>query len=147
MEALYWLIAIAVMLLIEIMTLGLTTIWFAGGALIAFFIALFHGSFYLQLFVFVIVSFVLLLFTRPIALRYFNKSRTKTNIDALIGMEARVLEEINNFKGTGKVDLNGQEWTARQEKQSTEEAGICKGKAVIITGVSGVKLLVKLKEL
>ena len=31
-----WLAVLAVLLVIEIATLGLTTIWFAGGALIAF---------------------------------------------------------------------------------------------------------------
>lgn len=147
MEALYWLIAIAVLLLVEIMTLGLTTIWFAGGALIAFFIALAQGSLYLQLWAFIIISFILLLFTRPVALKYFNRSREKTNLDALIGREGIVLEEIDNLKGTGKVNLNGQEWTARQEVEKIENASIAIGTTVIVTSVSGVKILVKPKNM
>lgn len=146
MEALYWLIAVAVLLLIEILTLGLTTIWFAGGALVAFLIALLHGPLYLQFLVFIVVSFVFLMFTRPVALKYFNQKRVKTNVDALIGKEGRVLEEINNFKGTGRVDLNGQEWTARLAQPENEEACIPEGEAVIVTEVSGVKLLVKWKK-
>lgn len=146
MEALYWLIAVAVLLLIEILTLGLTTIWFAGGALAAFLAALLHGPLYLQFFVFIVVSFVLLMFTRPVAVKYFNQKRVRTNVDALIGKECRVLEEINNFKGTGRVDVGGQEWTARQALQKNEEESIPAGEAVIITAVSGVKLLVKQKE-
>lgn len=145
MEALYWLIAVTVLLLIEILTLGLTTIWFAGGALIAFFIALLSGPWYLQWIVFIVVSFILLVFTRPIAWKYFNKQRIKTNVDALVGKEGRVLEEINNFKGTGTVSLNGQEWTARQDIQVAGEESIPKGKKVVVTGISGVKLLVKIK--
>ncbi len=146
MAALYWLIAIAVLLLIEILTLGLTTIWFAGGALTAFLIALAQGSFYLQMAAFIVVSFVLLLFTRPVALRYFNNARTKTNVDAVIGAEGRVLEEINNFKQTGRVDVNGQEWTARQAVQGSPEESIPAGALVIVDQVSGVKLLVKQKK-
>lgn len=145
MQVLYWLIAVAILLLIEILTLGLTTIWFAGGALIAFFIALAGGSLYLQLIIFILVSFVLLLFTRPIALRYFNNNRAKTNLDALLGREGRVLEEINNAKGTGTIDINGQEWTARNDHQSTEEDTISAGEAVVITGISGVKVMVTRK--
>lgn len=146
MQTLYWLIAVAILLLIEILTLGLTTIWFAGGAFIAFFIALAGGSLYLQLIIFILVSFVLLLFTRPIALKYFNNNRTKTNLDALPGREGKVLEEINNFKGTGRIDINGQEWTARKENQNTEEDTIPAGEIVIVTGISGVKVIVKQKS-
>lgn len=147
MQTLSWLIAVAILLLIEILTLGLTTIWFAGGAFIAFFIALAGGSLYLQLVIFILVSFVLLLFTRPIALKYFNNHRVKTNIDALPGKEGRVLEEINNLKGTGRIDIMGQEWAAKKEKQNTEEENrvIPVGETVVITGISGVKLIVKQK--
>jgi membrane protein implicated in regulation of membrane protease activity len=146
MEALYWLIAVAVLLLIEILTLGLTTVWFAGGALIAFFIALAQGSFYLQMAAFILVSFLLLLFTRPVALKYFNSNRTKTNVDALIGMEGIVLEEINHAKRTGRVDVNGQEWSARQAAEEEQQENIPVGTSVVIMEVSGVKLLVKPKE-
>jgi membrane protein implicated in regulation of membrane protease activity len=146
MEALYWLIAVAVLLLIEILTLGLTTVWFAGGALIAFFLSLAHGSFYLQMAAFILVSFLLLLFTRPVALKYFNKNRAKTNVDALIGTEGIVLEEINNAKRTGRVDVNGQEWSARQVLQKEQQDNIPVGTSVIIMEVAGVKLLVKPKD-
>lgn len=145
MQALYWLIAVAILLLIEILTLGLTTIWFAGGALVAFFIALAGGSLYLEFIAFIFVSFVLLLFTRPIALKYFNNNRAKTNLEALHGREGKVLEEINNIKGTGRIDINGQEWTARKEKQNTEEDSIPVGEIVVVTGISGVKVIVKQK--
>jgi membrane protein implicated in regulation of membrane protease activity len=121
MEALYWLIAVAVLLLIEILTLGLTTVWFAGGALIAFFLSLAHGSFYLQMAAFILVSFLLLLFTRPVALKYFNKNRAKTNVDALIGTEGIVLEEINNAKRTGRVDVNSK--TGAAERTTGQHPG------------------------
>ena len=65
-----WLAVLAVLLVIEIATLGLTTIWFAGGALIAFLVSLAGGPLWLQITLFLIVSVVLLLFTRPLALKY-----------------------------------------------------------------------------
>ena len=73
MSAMYWLILIIVLVVIEIITLGLTTIWFAGGAVFAFFAAVLEFSVQTQLVVFLIVSFVLLLFTRPLAIRFVNR--------------------------------------------------------------------------
>ena len=140
MQALYWLIAVAILLLIEILTLGLTTIWFAGGALVAFFIALAGGSLYLEFIVFIFVSFVLLLFTRPIALKYFNNNRAKTNLEALHGREGKVLEEINNIKGTGRIDISGQEWTARS---ADNDAVFETGSLAQVVEIKGVTLYVK----
>ena len=83
-----WLAVLAVLLVIEIATLGLTTIWFAGGALIAFLVSLAGGPLWLQITLFLIVSVVLLLFTRPLALKYMNKGVEKTNVDSIPGKAA-----------------------------------------------------------
>ncbi len=140
MNSSYWLIALAVFLVIEIITLGLTTIWFAGGALIAFLLSLVADSFILEFIVFLGVSLVLLFFTRPLAQKYFNKQRIKTNYESLIGKEGRVVEKIDNFNNTGQVTVNGQEWTARAfDSEEIIEAG----QRVIIRDISGVKLIVK----
>jgi membrane protein implicated in regulation of membrane protease activity len=142
MNSIYWLIAIAVFLVIEIITLGLTTVWFAGGALIAFLISLFVDNFILQFSAFLIISFLLLLFTRPIAAKYFNKQRIKTNYESLAGKEAKVIERIDNYNDAGQVTLNGQEWTAR----ATEDSHIIEpGERVIVRNVTGVKLIVEVK--
>ncbi|QHQ59876.1 NfeD family protein [Anaerocolumna sedimenticola] len=143
MNSSYWLIALAVFLVIEIITLGLTTIWFAGGALIAFILSLVADSFILEFLAFIIVSFVLLFFTRPIAQRYFNKQRIKTNYESLIGRHGKVIEKIDNFNNSGQVTLNGQEWTARAlNNQDIIEPG----KRIIIRDIAGVKLIVEEAE-
>jgi membrane protein implicated in regulation of membrane protease activity len=139
----YWLIILAVFLLIEIITLGLTTIWFAGGSLVSFFLSLFVDNVILEITVCLIVSFLLLFFTRPIAKKYFNKQRVKTNIDLLIGKDAKVTEVIDNLNATGWVMLNGQEWMARALNDDTI---IPVGERVIVRKVSGVKLIVDIKE-
>ena len=64
MEAVYWLIAIILLLVIEAMTMGLTTIWFAGGAVIAFIACLAGADPVIQGVLFLVVSLVLLVFTR-----------------------------------------------------------------------------------
>ena len=139
MAAVYWLIAFVVLLGIEAMTMALTTIWFAGGALVAFVLALFGINIQVQLAVFVNVSFVLLFFTRPFALKYVNRNTVKTNMDSLIGKSARVTATINNTEGKGAAVLNGQEWTAR----ALEDDRIYPvGTMVEVKEIRGVKLIV-----
>lgn len=113
MQPVYWLIAVAVLLVLEILTLGLTTIWFAGGAFVAFLAGMCQAPLWLQVILFLAVSIILLFFTRPVVERHLNNNREKTNIDSLIGKRGRVLEEIDNFSQTGRVMLNGMEWAAR----------------------------------
>ena len=108
-----WLALTAVLLIIEIATLGLTTIWFAAGALFAFLAALIGLNMGIQIGVFVVVSVVLLFFTRPLAVKYLNSKTIKTNTEALVGKTARVIVDINNLKSQGQVVINGLEWTAR----------------------------------
>ncbi|SHO54081.1 NfeD family protein [Anaerocolumna xylanovorans] len=140
MDSIYWLVALIILLLIEIFTLGLASIWFAGGAVISFIISLFSDNIILEILAFIVVSFVLLYFTRPIAVKYFNGKRVKTNYESLEGSTGKVLETIDNFNGTGVVQVNGLEWTARAYEDS---AVIKEGKKVLIKKVSGVKLIVE----
>ena len=135
-----WLALTAVLLIIEIVTLGLTTIWFAAGALFAFFAALLGMNQGIQIGVFVVVSVVLLFFTRPLAVKYLNTKTIKTNTEALVGKTARVIVDINNLKSQGQVLINGLEWTAR----SSDDTVVFKiGDAVTIVGIEGVKLIVE----
>ncbi|WP_167955798.1 NfeD family protein [Anaerosporobacter faecicola] len=139
MESFYWLIAVAVLLIIEITTLGLTTIWFAGGALIAFLASILGASYLIQFLLFVVVSVILLCFTRPIAIRYFNNHRARTNYESIIGQKAKVTSTIDNFNQTGSANVNGQEWTARAER---EDEIIQEGTMVKVVAIKGVKLIV-----
>ncbi len=140
MEALSWLILFVLLLGIEILTLGLTTIWFAGGALAAFFAALLGAGLVFQLVLFAVVSLVLLAFTRPLAVKYLNRKTTKTNVDSMVGRHGEVTEEINNLQAQGQVQVDGMPWTARAER---EEDVIPAGTEVQVVRVSGVKLIVK----
>ena len=143
MEAICWLAIVIVLLVIEIATLGLTTIWFAGGALVACIAALLHANIWVQIVLFLVVSVLLLFFTRPLAIRYMNKDRMKTNVDSMVGKEAVVTESIDNLKAQGVVQVNGLEWTARSEES---QEVIPKGAIVEVGRVEGVKLIVRKKE-
>ena len=139
----YWLIALVVFLVIEAATLGLATIWFGGGARVGLVAAKCGAGIVIQIVLFLVVSLVLLFFTRPFAVRFLNKDTLKTNVDRVVGMEGVVTEEISNLAGTGKVSLGGNMWTARTEN----EGGTIPVDAVVtVLRVEGVKLIVKVKE-
>ena len=138
-----WLLALVTFIVIEIATMGLTTIWFAGGALIALTLALVKASFYMQLGAFLVISIVLLVCTRPLAMKFFNQEREKTNVDSVIGKQAIVVAGIDNLKEEGQVILNGMEWSARAYEA---ENIIPTGAVVEVKEVQGVKLIVTEKR-
>ena len=135
-----WLIVLIVCLGVELATMGLASIWFAGGSIPAIIAAAFGAPLWLQILLFLIVSLVLLFFTRPIAVKYFNKDRVKTNAESLIGHTAIVISDINNLEGIGQVTVSGQEWSARS---MVEGITIPVGAVVTVRGINGVKLIVE----
>jgi membrane protein implicated in regulation of membrane protease activity len=140
MNDMIWLIMVVVMLVIEIVTLGLTTIWFAGGALVAFVAALLGAPLVVQVLLFLGVSIALLLLTRPIAVKYFNKDRVKTNVESMIGRQGIVISEIDNLLGVGQVTVGGQEWSARAKDPARK---FVVGEVVNVVEIQGVKLMVE----
>ena len=139
-EVLCWLLLAAIFIVIEILRLGLTTIWFAGGAFVAAIAALCGANLVVQIILFVVVAIVLLAFTRPWAVKHLDPNTEKTNAEALVGQNAVVIEEIDNLKETGRAKINGMEWTAR-----TAEDGVIipEGYMAHIVDISGVKLIVE----
>lgn len=140
MDMIGWLVAFVILIGIEAATMALTTIWFAGGAVFAFFAAVLGFSIQTQLVVFLIVSFILLLFTRPFAMRFVNRETVKTNVDGLIGRRAKVITKIDNNEPSGATVVDGQEWTARSMDDAVT---IPVGTHVVIKEVRGVKLIVE----
>lgn len=135
-----WLVILILAICIELGTMGLSSIWFAGGALIAVIAATLSLPIWLQIILFLAVSIVLLVFTRPIAVKYFNKDRVRTNVESMIGRQAIVVSEIDNLQGIGQVTVGGQEWSARSEN---DKNSLAVGSVVEVVAVSGVKLIVR----
>ena len=136
----FWLIVLVVLIATEIATMGLTTIWFAAGALVAAIISLLGGNVWWQVGIGLVVSLLLLFFTRPIAVKYFNRERVRTNVESLVGRQAIVISEVNNLQGTGQVNISGQEWSARA---SSDSVTYPVGSVVNVVEISGVKLIVE----
>lgn len=140
MGPLIWLGIVALFLVIEAATVGLTTIWFAGGALIAAIAAWIGAGEAVQWILFIAVSLVLLIFTRPVAVRYMNKDVEKTNVERLMGQKAVVIQEIDNLNQTGLIRVGDVEWMARTK---SDDIQIPEKAVVVIKEVQGVKLIVE----
>ncbi len=138
-EPLIWILIAVVFAVIEAFTMGLTTIWFTVGGVCACVIALLGGPLLLQIAVFLIVSIILLYFTRPLAEKRLRIGHEKNNIDQMINKTCLVTETIKPFH-PGQVRLNGLVWTAvTNENQYTLE----KGELARIVKIAGVKLIVE----
>lgn len=137
---LIWLGLFILLLVIEIITVGLTTIWFAAGALAALAANVLGANLIIQIIIFLAVSVVLLIFTRPWAEKHLNRKRVRTNYEREIGKVIRITEKVDNMDQTGKSVVDGQEWTVRSRNDSDIfEAGTL----ARVVAVSGVKLIVE----
>ncbi len=140
MEPISWFYIFLAFLLVELMTINLVTIWFAIGALVASFVAMYGLSYDVQITVFLVVSFALLFPLKPWAEKQFNKTRVKTNLQALVGKTALVEQMIDTPNDMGKVKLDGMEWSAKTENLNEI---IPAGELVKVIKIEGVKLVVK----
>ena len=138
----FWIIAMVVFLVIEAVTVGIVSVWFAIGALFAMVTAMLGANLWVQITVFLVVSAIALYFTRPLVKKFVNNKVEPTNADMLIGKECRVVETIDNLSGTGAVYVDGKTWTARSESDEV----IPEGTLVTAKSIDGVKLIVAAPE-
>lgn len=136
-----WLVAVILFIAGEAMTVGLTSVWFAVGALGALIASQLGGAIWLQIAAFLVLSAVTLFLARPLARRFLKPGYSATNADRVIGAEAVVTQEIDNLRAQGQVNVAGQTWTARSEDDSV----LPEGTRVTVTRIEGVKVFVKEK--
>ncbi len=135
----FWLITFIVLLVCELVSSALVSVWFCGGALVAIVANLLSAPFLVQLIIFIVVSAVLLIITRPLAKKILKKDTLKTNVSSLIGKKAVVTKEIDNTECIGEINVNGQIWSAR----SFDDEIIKESSNVVIEDIQGVKAIVK----
>lgn len=137
-----WLMIMISAIVVEIATTDLTSFWFSIGSFFALILNLFVRDSYiwLQILVFTIVSILAIIFLRPLVKKKLETPKFSTNIDALVGKNALVTTDINEFC-LGTVKIEGIEWSAFSECKET----IASGEIVTICEVVGNKLKVKNK--
>ena len=138
-DSIVWLVLLIVFAVGEAVTVGLTSIWFAAGALGALITSTLTENLLIQIIVFLALSFVTLLLVRPLARKYFIPRRVATNADRIIGQEGIVTEDIDNLEAKGQVKVSGTVWSARSQR---DEVPIPAGTRVRILRIEGVKVFV-----
>ena len=137
---LLWIVLLIVFIVGELITVGLTSIWFAAGSLVALIAAACGISPVVQFVLFVVVSVVLLVATRPWARKFINSRTQRTNADSIIGEIIRIEERVSNIDQTGAAVVRGQEWTVRTRNDNET---IEVGEMAKVVEISGVKLIVE----
>ena len=136
----FWLIVMVVMLAVEAAAPGLVSVWFAVGALAALVSAVCKAAVWLQVVIFVGVSVLALVLTKPLVRKYVNGKAQPTNADMILGKECIVREAIDNLAETGAISAGGKIWTARSTDDSVK---IPEGVYVSVVRIEGVKAIVK----
>ena len=139
LQKIIWLALVLLLAGAEAISVGLTSIWFAAGALCALIAALLGAPLWVQIALFLAVSALCLLAVRPLAKRHLNSRVEPTNADRVIGEQAQVTEDIDNIRGKGAVVIRGVAWTARSEDGSLLPAGTL----VKVLRIEGVKVFVE----
>jgi len=135
----WWTLAAVVLIIVEILTAGFVLGSFGIAAFITAVVAYIGFPIEFQLIVFIASSLVIFFTLRPIAKKYLApKKKIETNVHRLIGKKAIVIETIDNFRQTGRVKIDGDDWRARTESQEV----IPVGREVIIKVVDSATLIV-----
>lgn len=135
----FWIALLVILIIIEAVTAQMVTIWFAAGAAAAMVAELLNAPGWLQWVIFIAVSAIALVITRPLVRKLTKTKIQPTNADRCIGQIAVVIEDINNIEGKGQVQVNGSVWTAR----SSDGTVFKKDERVTVEKIDGVKLIVK----
>ena len=134
----FWGVVFVLAVVAEFATMQLVSIWFAMGAVGAFIGVLCGLGFTGQLAVFVLVSLVLLIGTRPFLKKLRVKQTPPMNADKDIGKQAVVIETIDSAHGTGRAKANGVDWIA-----VTEDDDVIPVDTIVrIQRIDGAKLVV-----
>lgn len=136
----FWLALLIIFVVVEAATVGLVSIWFAGGALVAMFFAMAGAAPVWQDVSFLVVSGLLLVLTRPFVKKHLLKKRTKTNYQSVIGEVVKVIETVDNYNQTGAAFADGKEWTARS---TNDTVVLSQGTLARVAAIEGVKLMLE----
>ena len=138
MSPFIWLGVAAVMGVVELLSLGLVTMWFVIGGLAAFLANILGFDMIVQLVVFFVVSLACLIVLRPVFLKY--RKRGVREEPSIVGQNALVIETVDNEQLVGRVETaNRMTWAAR----SADNTVIPLGETVVITDRESITLIVE----
>ena len=135
----FWIITIILLIVLEAISINLTSIWFVISGIVSLILSFFIDSFIIQFSVFVILGVILLITTKPFLKKFLKVNNEKTNFDRVVGMKGIVTSKIEPLK-VGEVKVDGKRWSA------VSDCVIEQDEVVDILKIEGVKLIVKKEE-
>ena len=135
-----WIVGALLLAVGEILTGGFVLLWFALGAFAAALCALLGGTLNVQLVAFGVCSLLLFAASRTIFRKVLMRGQPgrATNLDAMIGKQAEVIDAVGPGLRPGTVKVGGETWQA-----ISAGAGLGQGSLVIIESIEGLKLRVR----
>ena len=134
-----WIGVAVIMAVLEMATVQLVSVWFVIGAVCAAITSLFTDSVLIQFIVFVAVSLIALLITRPLVKRLKNKTeKVSTNADRIIGEKGDLLTDLPTAETVGQAKVGGSVWSVKCDNPPLK-----KGDRVLVLAIEGVKLIVE----
>lgn len=135
-----WASLAVILVIVEISTVQFVAIWFAVASLVSFVAALLGVPIYFSCVIFILVSIVALLATRPLVKKFLSKKAVPTNADVIIGLVGVVREKIDNLNSTGRILVNGLDWSARSED---DDVTFSPESRCVVVRIEGVKAIVR----
>ena len=136
-----WLIIALILFIMEIFIPSFVLFNFGIGAVVGSLAAGLNLSLEWQIVLFSVATLMSFFLIRPVMKKYAYKRSDgfKTNLDAMVGRQAKVTEEIDNENNRGRVSLDGDIWQAR----SLYNEIIPTGTTVEIVQLKSIVLIVK----
>lgn len=134
-----WLGIIIVGIIAEIVTVGLSAVWFVCGAACAYAAGRFGCSVNMQIAVFLAVSFGLSYFLRPYTVKLLCRRKSSRHARELIGQRVRVIAPVNNAIGEGRVLVGNMEWRAKSRR---DEYVFEAGDEAVIDSIEEIVLII-----
>lgn len=131
-----WLMIIIILTIIEVITTSLVSVWFIASAILALLVSFLTESFFWQFAVFVLGGTIFLVMTKPLLKRKAFTPKAKTNLERIIGMQAKVTDTITP-NSIGEVYVDGKKWSAYSKETINVD------EIVIVEAIDGVKLSVR----
>ena len=131
-----WLFIVIFLILIELATINLVTVWYIASGIVAMILSIFIDNYFIQFLVFVVLGTLLLITTREYLVKLIGNKKEKTNLDRVVGMTAIVTQEIKK-NNPGEVKVDGKRWTAVADKRIKVDS------TVKVLEIDGVKLKVE----
>ena len=135
MEIFIWIILAITFFLLEVLTGSFILVWFGVSSTVAAILNYFKFDFSTRFGAFIIISVILLVYTKKFAIKVTPEINKKTTAERLIGRNAKVIRKIDDENIIVKV--SGEEWSAYAKNN------VNVGDTVKVCEIESIKLIVK----